>query len=241
MQLKSSLLLCLSLATHLIPTAQACGGLSQRSEDGAYNPMVFGKDCAPKPFAAGYKFNHLALIVNNLTASIDFYTKGIGMTVLFTFKPLEKLPIYIVYMGHNEGLKNSTTPFGSCEEFALKKNSVSGLVELVYYGDSTYRPIPTTALSNTFSHLGLVVPDVKATQDRLEAMNARILKRVGEWDSNNVDEGLNNIYGLGRLAAHFTKAEQKEIWDAFRPAGGERFLFVEDPDGNVLEVEPPDA
>jgi hypothetical protein len=60
------------------------------------------------------------------------------------------------------------------------KNNRYGLLELLHL-DSPYWNLPAGGkVPNTFHHIGLVVPDVKETQARLEKMGATIIKGAGE-------------------------------------------------------------
>ena len=100
---------------------------------------------------------------------------------------------------------------------------------------STYnRAIPSsTAVPNTFSHLGLVVPDTVATEKRLREFGVHIVKPVGGLDIPHGGD-VSNAFG-------FDGSTDKEMDDSLIGIAGfgfDKFLLATDPDGNLLEIQP---
>ena len=208
-------------------------------ENTTFNPFYYGEDCNPDAVFKGYHFNHVAFIVKNLTASLEFYTKGLGMRTMFVVQPIESIPMQIVYIGHPDRLANPSSSPLTCEEFTTKMKTVGGLIELLYYGDATHNPDSSSIVQNTLSHIGLIVPNPAETEQRLRAINATIIKEVGKFDTVDVDVRLQNMFGLGpELAATLTEEEKHKFWTAFTALGAKDQLFAADPDGNILEILP---
>ncbi|KIX04478.1 uncharacterized protein Z518_05348 [Rhinocladiella mackenziei CBS 650.93] len=220
--------------TQLIPTTQACGPVPVSNS--SYNPFEFPKSCDPRPGFTGYGINHFGLIVNDLNATIDFYTQAIGLSLLFIFTP-EGAPFFkIAYMGHNNDTANTGKPFATCEEFTLQKNDIKGLIEFLYLDNATYTPRASTKVTNTFSHIGLIVPNVTETQEKMKKLKVPILKPLGELPATSGP--LANAFGLGKLSTGNFCEEQKEaLVQGLIPSGTLQHLMVTDPDGNVIEIQ----
>lgn len=93
---------------------------------------------------------------------------------------------------------------------------------------------------NTFSHFGVVVADVKAAEKRIEEAGGRVIKRAGE-EVDIRDGKLANAYGLGvEATGALTEEELEAIVEAFGDVrtGAVQSAFVEDVDGNLVEVQP---
>ena len=170
----------------------------------------------------GYNINHIGLNVANLTASLHFYVDLIGMRHIFTY---HATPYFkIAYIGHIAGGYNGTgyqTPL----ELNRQKNNMKGLIEFVYIAPDATDPPPKSPLastrkSNTFSHVGLVVPDIEATQKRLQEANVTILKTTGADPSST--GALPNAYGLGLLPPGSDRIAQTII-QGLAAAGGVSF------------------
>ena len=94
---------------------------------------------------------------------------------------------------------------------------------------------PTTKRLNTFSHVGLVVPDTKQIEARMQKFGVKVLKPVGKMPVPGTATGelLEKAFGVST----YTEEEQKAALDALSVIGFEDFLIVTDPDGNVLEIQ----
>ena len=139
-------------------------------------------------------------------------------------------------VGYSHGGKNGTG-YQPGDELYREKTNIEGLLEFVgqpKVNQSAEVPATTKRL-NTFSHVGLVVPDTKKVETRLKKFGIKILKPVGEMPVPGTDTAkfLEGAFGLSSLS----NAEQEEALKALVPLGFEKFLIVTDPDGNVLEIQ----
>ncbi|KAJ5856290.1 uncharacterized protein N7529_010234 [Penicillium soppii] len=217
-----------------IHTTNACNP-TRRDIDPA-DAFTIGTD-GPAPAATlGFAMNHIGLLTTNLTGMKHFYGEILGMRLLFD---AHVTPEYTVtYMGYAQGGRNGTG-FQSGAELAAAKNNLWGLLELQQFNVSDDRLIASTERSNTFGHVGLVVPDVVKTEEYLESRGVRILKRVNE-PIKDFTGPVPNAFGLGEFAG-LHLAAKKALVDAQGLIGLEFFLMVADPDGNLIEIQQQDA
>ncbi|KAJ4353421.1 uncharacterized protein N0V89_005150 [Didymosphaeria variabile] len=197
------------------------------------NSFTFPPSCDLKPAFYGYSINHLSLVTPNLTRALTFYTQALGLQHIFTYNPIPKY--HVAYLGHD------TANFTSCAEFAQRKNEVKGLIELIHLEGATNHPLPAMKKPNTYSHFGLVVPDVKEAEGRIAAWGGRVIKGAGE-ETDVTNNELANAYGLGVEAiGSLEEGELEAIVEAFRDVrtGVMQSAFVGDPDGNLIELQPP--
>ncbi|KAF1975004.1 hypothetical protein BU23DRAFT_441469, partial [Bimuria novae-zelandiae CBS 107.79] len=179
-----------------------------------------------------YSISHLSLVTSNLTRAIAFYEQGLGLQHIFTYNPIPKY--HIAYLGHN------TANFTSCAEFTQRKNEVKGLVEFIYLEGATNKPLSTMQKPNTYSHFGLVVPDVKVAEERIITLGGKVIKGTGE-ELDVTNNELTNAYELGVEAiGSLQEGELEAIAEAFRDpsTGATASSFVADPDGNLIEIQP---
>ncbi|KAH8646481.1 hypothetical protein BGZ60DRAFT_535619 [Tricladium varicosporioides] len=218
------------ILTALCSLAAACAPPQNATE--GYPRFTQGSDGPADSATLGYQINHIGFVVSNLTATRLFYGEVLGMRHIFTF---ETTPAYtVMYMGHPQGGKNGTG-FQCGEELFAEKNNMQGLMEFIQLKDSppqnrTNNPLDDT---QTFSHIGLVVPDLQSLQRRVESFNATILKRIDDPPAR--DQGSIVAHALG-----FSDPTGKLASDAL-PAiqlmGFFSFLIFADPDGNVIEAQ----
>jgi lactoylglutathione lyase len=97
-----------------------------------------GDDGPADVATTGYFVNHVALLVSNMTATREWYTKVFGMRHIFTVDLSEYYQI--MYMGHSQGGRNGTG-FQSGAEMNRDKNNMAGLMEF-----QTYKVRSTTSL-----------------------------------------------------------------------------------------------
>lgn len=175
----------------------------------------------------GYNLNHLGLIISNATATLHFYGKILGMRHIFTF---HASPAYdIIYMGYSHGGKNGTAYQSGSELYAEKTNS-EGLIEFIYPKNATTKLEASTVRANTFSHVGLVVPDVRKAEERMREYGVEILKAVGTFPGG--DDPAAKVFGLGDSVE-----VAEEALAGIALIGFEDFLIVKDPDGNAVEIQ----
>ncbi|KAF7593549.1 hypothetical protein BBP40_011277 [Aspergillus hancockii] len=224
-----------SVAALFLPGAIACNP-SEPSTSDPNNPFVIGND-GPAPTATlGYAITHVGLLTTNLNGMRHFYGDILGMRLLFD---AHVTPEYTVtYMGYAQGGRNGTG-FQTGAELFRDKNNLSGLIELVQFNVSDDRLIASTKRTNTFGHIGLIVPDVAKAQEYLESKGVTILKRVGE-PITEFTGPVPNAFGIGEFAGEHLEAKRALV-KAQSLIGLEYFLMVEDPDGNLVEVQQQDA
>lgn len=210
------------LSLLLISFTQACTPPTDPN-----SPLILGTDGPADPATTGYTLNHLGLIISNATATLHFYGKILGMRHIFTF---HASPAYsIIYMSYSHGGKNGTAYQTGAELYSQKTNS-EGLIEFIYPSNATMGLEASTARANTFSHVGIVVPDVRKTESRMREFGVEILKGVGIFPEGN--DPAAGVFGLGdgEVAA-------EEALEGIRMIGFEDFLIVKDPDGNAVEIQ----
>lgn len=202
----------------------------------SYPYAVPGPEGSLDPATTGYFINHVSLNTNNLTRSLDFYTRVIGMRHMFTYHLTQHLSL--TYMAHSQGGRNGTG-YQTTEELLRYKNNAAGLIELVHFNTSRLpgdpAPIPgPDKFTSTLSHLGIIVPDPTATQARLEEYGVTIYKKVGEPMPK--DGPLGNKFSLGD--ARGLSDEDFEAIQKVMSELGMLNIFAADPDGNLLEILP---
>lgn len=97
---------------------------------------------------------------------------------------------------------------------------------------------PTPA--NTFSHLGLIVPDLTAAQKRFDELGVTILKRAGELDfspEKEENQVFAKAWGMNDLADKETQENIKAMLPGLDVMGFKEFIIIADPDGNLFEVQ----
>jgi lactoylglutathione lyase len=223
---------CLALAAQY---TNACN-LEARQDDAAAGNNGFftvGTDGSAQRETLGFFLNHLSLIVSNLTASKEFYGNVLGMRHMFT---AQLSPHYsVTYMGHAQGGRNGTG-FQTGEELLRNKNNAAGLLELQFLENAADQEerLASTRRANTFSHLGLVVPSLEKAQEWFDSHGVNVTKRIGETAGEN--DGVRNALGIGEAA--LTNQTEKDLLNQGQElVGFPQLLVVEDPDGNMIEVQ----
>lgn len=198
--------------------------------------IELGSDAPSDPATAGYFVNHLSLNVRNLTASLAFYTEALGMRHVFTVRATPRLSI--AYLGHAHGGRNGTG-YQTARELLRDKNNAQGLVEMLWL-DVPRRDIASPGeRMNGAGHIGVVVPDAEAAQARLEALqggSVRILKRVGEDTPRSGPLAISQ--GFSEDVYEQVPPEERRAIEAVLDENNRRFIYAQDPDGNILEFQP---
>jgi lactoylglutathione lyase len=220
---------CLALLT--IHGANACA-FERRQESGSADFLTVGKDGPADQETIGYSLNHLSLIVSNLSASIEFYGNVLGMRHIFT---AQLSPSYsVTYMGHAHGGKNGTG-YQTGEELLREKNNAAGMLEFQYFANSEDTGLTaSTQRPNTFSHIGLMVPSLEKAQERMERFGVTITKRIGL--SAEGIAAVENALGFGEFATK-NQTERELLIKGQDLVGFAQLLAIEDPDGNLIEVQ----
>lgn len=218
------------VALAVLPAVWSCDPRSTNSSMDVPE-TILGPDTPADPETLGYFINHISLNVNNLTRSIEFYRDIFGMRHMFTHYLTPH--ITVTYMSHSQGGRNGTG-YQSTEEMLRYKNNNGGHLEFVYL-NTTGEDIPSLAeQTSTFSHVGIIVPDVEAVQERLEDYGVTIYKKVGE--PMPVDGYLSRPSSLGD-ASNLSSEEFAAFQEAMTQLN-QLNVFAADPDGNLLEILP---
>ncbi|RGP79049.1 hypothetical protein FLONG3_2955 [Fusarium longipes] len=226
----------LLFGAQLISTVTSHSILGMLPREGEFPYPIVGSD-EPADFATqGTFLNHMAINTRNLTASIQFYTELLGFRKLFTLQITKSYSI--TYLAHAHGGKNGTG-YQTALEMNREKNNAQGLIEICFV-DVPVKNIDSGAQHpNTFGHIGIVVPDIQAFQERLDTMpHISVLKRSGEpfveLDSSIV---VGPAVGLLPKAVEQLDQEEREAIVQNFGQSVEALIFVADPDGNFIEVQ----
>jgi lactoylglutathione lyase len=220
----------------ILPGTSACAPVRRQagadSANSTYPYAILGPDVPADPATTGYFINHFSLNVRNVTESIKFYNEAFGLRHIFTQYLSPRLSV--TYIGHSYGGRNGSA-FQTSAELNAQKNTIQGLIELFQFDSPTGEHLPASSKSpSTFSHIGMVVPDILAAQERLKSMGANIIKESG---AELPKEGpLANAFGLQDLAL-LDPAEADAIHQLLS-FGNLPLMYVTDPDGNVVEIQP---
>lgn len=190
-----------------------------------------GSDAPSDPATTGYFMNHLSLNVRNLTKTMEFYAMVFGMRELFTFHISEH--VSITYMGHAHGGRNGKG-YQTAAEMNRQKNNIEGLIEFYFVDIPNKQLKGSTEVTNTLSHIGIVVPDIEETQKRLDEYGIEVIKGLDQKLPVNhtitKTTTFNDIFTL-------PKQEQDAAW-AVLETMAKPTIFVVDPDGNLIEIQP---
>lgn len=190
-----------------------------------------GSDVPSDPATTGYFTNHLSVNVKNLTRTMEFYGNVFGMREMFTFHISEH--VSITYMGYAHGGRNGTG-YQTAAEMNRQKNNIEGLIEL-FFVDVPDKLLPgSTQITTTFGHIGIVVPDIKATQKRLDEYGVEVVKTLGQ--KFPVDHLITRTSTFNEIFT-LSKEEQDVAWGVLE-AITKPLIFAIDPDGNLVEIQP---
>ena len=236
MLFKTSLPLALLVAFQSFTPTWACAlHVRQTGPSGngsvEYPYPVPGDDLPSDAATTGYFINHLALNVRNATKSIDWYSKAFGLRLIFTLQVSEHFSIS--YMGHAHGGRNGTG-YQTSTEMNREKNNAEGLLELLQLDYPGWDLPSGSKVPNTFSHIGLVVPNVTATQARLESMGANIIKGAGE--PFLAEGAFVDATGFTKAGNKISPEEVDIILATLKPLN-KPLMFVADPDGTIIEIQ----
>ena len=109
---------------------EACLGhaLLHKRQTSGFN-ITYGDSAPQPPATVGYNLNHLAIVVPNLTATMDFYVNALGFREIFTVPMGNKASFS--YLGYPQGGRNGTG-YQTAQEMAREKNNADGLLEVIY-------------------------------------------------------------------------------------------------------------
>ncbi|KAF4945776.1 hypothetical protein FSARC_14359 [Fusarium sarcochroum] len=210
----------------------------QPREAQKYPYPELGSDKPADWATTGYNINHFCLNVKNLTESVEFYSNVFGLRKLFTLQVSKTYSI--TYMGHSHGGKNGTG-YQTAAELNREKNNAQGLIELIHVDVPNNSIEGTHKRPSTFAHIGLVVPDTKKVQERLDTMpHVQVLKKYGH-PIDNLDAVVGPALGLSpEVVAQLDQEEKKTILGGMGPSLVP-LIFVVDPDDNFIEIQSQEA
>lgn len=136
-------------------------------------------------------------------------------------------------MGHSHGGRNGTG-YQTAAEMTREKNNIEGLIEIISLEYPRWDLPSGIKMPNTFSHIGLTVPDIKKTQARLEAMGATIYKGSGALFE--LEGPFSDATGFTQAGDQISKEEREFILQVLQPINTP-LLFVADPDGTIIEIQ----
>ncbi|KAL4807860.1 hypothetical protein BDV18DRAFT_159070 [Aspergillus unguis] len=217
----------LSLSLLPLASTQSCDEQSSQLPDN----MIAGNDGPADTETEGFWINHTGLNVRNLTASMAFYGDVLGMRHILTIQYTAHFSL--TYMGFSQGGKNGTG-FQTGEELRRNKNNSGGLIKLLHFSESAAEVLPSTVRTATMSNLGLVVPDLDVAQKRFEDHGVNIVKRRGV-DTLAGDSDVAVSFNIGPEST-CNETEVTELVKGLQQTDLKNIIFIEDPDGNLLEV-----
>jgi lactoylglutathione lyase len=139
----------------------------------------------------------------------------------------------VSYMGHSHGGRNGTG-YQTSETMTIEKNNREGMLEILSLEYPKWDMPAGIKTPNTFSHIGMVVPNITETQIRLEAMGANIYKKSGQ--EFEIEGAFADAAGFTQAGDAISKEERDLILQSMRPIN-KALLFVADPDGTIIEVQ----
>lgn len=226
----SGILACgLALAAPWAMASQSQVPVGDHGSSSPSETFVVGTDGPADRETQGYFINHVGLNTHNLTRIKAFYGDVLGMRHMFT---LHLTPEYTVsYLGWAQGGRNGTG-FQSGTELTANKNNLAGLLEFTQFTSSDVELTPATRRTGNFGHIGLIVPDLQATQARVERYGAKIVKRAGEPAA-----GGGEIAQAYNMASGGSEDEIEAVVQMQAAIGFDKLFLFEDPDGNLVEVQ----
>ncbi|EOR00764.1 Lactoylglutathione lyase [Wallemia ichthyophaga EXF-994] len=128
---------------------------------------------------SGFQFNHTMYRVKNYKASLDFYTRILGMSLLDSFEGGDFTLFFLAFDGA-----------GSESERKASKFSREGVLELTYNHGTESQDV-TYANGNTepyrgFGHIAITVPDIVAACDYFEEQKVAWKKRLTDGKMRNI-------------------------------------------------------
>ncbi|KAF5677339.1 hypothetical protein FHETE_1851 [Fusarium heterosporum] len=184
-----------------------------------------------------FSINHLSINTESLTVNLEFYSSFLGLRKLFTLQVSKAY--FTTYMGHAHGGRNGTGHQPSLE-MNRERNNAQDMIELCYADV----PINSTESSSqrafTFGHIGVIVPNIEVMQQRLDAIpRVSVIKRRGQ---PLTDLEKNVIVGPSlslpeESVAQLSQGQRETIVRGIDPTF-EPLIFVTDPDGNFIEIQP---
>ena len=133
-----------------------------------------------------YVFNHTMLRVRDPKASLDFYTRVLGMSLIRTldFAEWKFSLLFLAYVSDvkqipDDNDKNAAYTFGREAVLELTHNWGTENVEATPYHNGNSEP-------RGFGHICISVPDIKAACERFKKLGVPFQKNLGEGGMKNI-------------------------------------------------------
>lgn len=183
--------------------------------------LTIGTDPPASQSTYGYSLNHFALVVFDITSMRHFYGIVLGMRHIMTYQV--SASYNVTFMGYPV----SQSGFQTGEELPHDLTRRDGILEFLHASDGVQNV--NDGKVGRFSHMGIVVPDVRAAEKRVKEFGVLILKGLGV-DTIEPGSSVAKWWGLDYARVLEVRMGAKDMeWG--------NILLVIDPDGNVVEVK----
>lgn len=173
----------------------------------------------PNGATAGYRLGHTMLCISDPEQSLKFYSKLLGMSLIFRWNTG---PMTVYYFGY--ATAEDKTPI----DISSSMSSRSGLLELVHVhgkeeelggnaSSSQMRPAKATG----FGHLGFLVPNVEDVLERAQRLGYSVLKKPEE---------------ISAMALDLPDDTSEDVFDQHFLSAYTQIGFLRDPDGYVSPI-----
>jgi lactoylglutathione lyase len=141
----------------------------------------------PDPATSGFVFNHTMLRVKNAEASLDFYTRVLGFSVIAESHFAEaKFSLYFLILDPEEAGRAPDDP----QERRAWRARLKGVLELTHNHGTEAEPGPVYHDGNSeprgFGHICLSVPDARAACERFDQLGVSYQKRLGQGGMKDI-------------------------------------------------------
>ncbi|KAH7972962.1 hypothetical protein HPB52_019584 [Rhipicephalus sanguineus] len=141
----------------------------------------------PDPSTRGFIMQQTMYRIRDPKASLDFYTRVLGMRLLQKLDfPEMKFSLYFV--GFEESVPKTNSPQERAE-WAFGRKATIELTHLQQLGGSSRRAaitMGTLLLEDSVSHIGIMVPDVAEACARFEKLGVKFVKKPHEGKMKNI-------------------------------------------------------
>jgi lactoylglutathione lyase len=128
-----------------------------------------------------FLLNHICIRTCDPKASLHFWVDLMGMRTVFI---TNAGPMTVYYLGHPRTPEHRADPVLFGKETQKNLATTPGLLELVYINDSTAQvPESGKPISFGVGHIGITMPEVGATVERLRKEGVEIVKELGTLDT----------------------------------------------------------
>lgn len=140
----------------------------------------------PDKETQSYVFNHTMLRIKDPKASLDFYTRILGMSLIrkVDFPDWKFSLFFLAYVPEgvrisSDDKENASYAFGREAVLELTHNWGTEEQEVTPYHNGNTDP-------RGFGHICISVPDIQAACARFESLNVNFQKRLGEGGMKNI-------------------------------------------------------